>query len=97
MVENDPSCQTVLTRHFPETEVFGDITEVEPRFLAPVDLICGGFPCQDVSVAGNRAGLGGTRSGLWWEFYRILEWQRPEYVLIENVAGLLSSNGGRDM
>lgn len=61
-----------------------------------VDLICGGFPCQDVSVAGQRAGLDGARSGLWFEFQRILSELRPRWAVVENVPGLLSSNGGRD-
>lgn len=63
---------------------------------ACVDLLCGGFPCQDVSVAGNRAGLAGERSGLFYEFARVAGALRPGWVLIENVPGLLSSNGGRD-
>ncbi len=61
-----------------------------------IDLICGGFPCQDLSVAGKRAGLDGERSGLWFEFQRILQELRPSWALIENVPGLLSSNSGRD-
>ncbi len=61
-----------------------------------VDLIYGGFPCQDVSVAGKRAGLGGERSGLWFEFERIVSELQPRWVVIENVPGLLSSNGGAD-
>lgn len=61
-----------------------------------VDLIYGGFPCQDLSVAGKRAGLGGERSGLWFEFWRVLSELRPRWAVIENVPGLLSSNGGRD-
>ena len=61
-----------------------------------VDLIYGGFPCQDVSVAGKRAGLDGARSGLWFEFHRIVRELRPRWVVIENVPGLLSSNGGAD-
>jgi len=65
--------------------------------LAPVDLICGGFPCQDLSVAGKREGMAGQRSGLWWEFHRILGELTPRWCLIENVPGLLSSNEGRDM
>lgn len=64
--------------------------------LAPVDLICGGFPCQDVSVAGRRAGLAGERSGLFFEFARIAETLRPAHILIENVPGLLTSHRGRD-
>ena len=61
-----------------------------------VDLVYGGFPCQDLSVAGKRAGLGGERSGLWFEFHRVLRELRPRWAVIENVPGLLSSNGGRD-
>jgi DNA (cytosine-5)-methyltransferase 1 len=61
-----------------------------------VDLICGGFPCQDLSVAGKRAGLSGERSGLWFEFHRVLSELRPTFCLIENVPGLLSSDQGRD-
>ena len=61
-----------------------------------VALLCGGFPCQDLSVAGRRAGLGGERSGLFFEFVRIAESLQPRWLLLENVPGLLSSNGGRD-
>ena len=76
----------------------GDAADGRPRTtLAPVDLICGGFPCQDLSVAGGRKGLAGARSGLWWEFHRIIGELSPTWVLIENVPGLLSSNEGRDM
>jgi DNA (cytosine-5)-methyltransferase 1 len=64
--------------------------------IGHVDLVCGGFPCQDLSVAGKRAGLDGERSGLWFEFHRILSELRPAFCLIENVPGLLSSNEGRD-
>ena len=64
--------------------------------LAPVDLICGGFPCQDYSVAGKRGGLVGDRGALWWQMHRIIAECRPEWVVGENVPGLLSSNGGRD-
>lgn len=63
---------------------------------AGVDLICGGFPCQDLSVAGKRAGLEGARSSLWWEFHRIADAIHPRWVLVENVPGLLSSHKGRD-
>jgi DNA (cytosine-5)-methyltransferase 1 len=60
------------------------------------DVVSGGFPCQDVSVAGKRAGLAGERSGLWWEFHRILAEILPAWAVVENVPGLLSSNRGRD-
>jgi DNA (cytosine-5)-methyltransferase 1 len=96
-VENDANCIKVLWRHWPDVEQFGDVTDCGRANLEAVDLICGGFPCQDVSVAGRRSGLAGERSGLWWEFHRIIGELSPKWVLIENVPGLLSSNGGRDM
>jgi DNA (cytosine-5)-methyltransferase 1 len=77
----------------------GDVAEVTGaggRDTEQFDLIHGGFPCQDLSVAGKRTGLGGERSGLWYEFQRILSEVRPRWTVIENVPGLLSSNGGRD-
>lgn len=66
------------------------------RWEAGPGLLCGGFPCQDLSVAGRRRGLAGDRSGLFFEFARIAATLRPEWLLVENVPGLLSSNGGRD-
>lgn len=91
--ERDPWCLEVLARHWPETERVTDVRDVQG---GGVDLIYGGFPCQDVSVAGKRAGLGGERSGLWFEFERVLRELRPRWAVIENVPGLLSSNQGRD-
>ena len=61
-----------------------------------IDLVYGGFPCQDVSVAGARRGLAGSQSGLWFEFERVLSLVRPRWAVIENTVGLLSSNQGRD-
>lgn len=95
-VENDAKASSVLARHWPDVQRFEDVKNVGRDNLRPVDVICGGFPCQDVSVAGNRAGLAGERSGLWFEFHRILDELRPRWVVIENVPGLLSSNDGRD-
>jgi DNA (cytosine-5)-methyltransferase 1 len=63
---------------------------------SPVDLLCGGFPCQDLSTAGRRAGLSAARSGLFFEFVRLAGELRPRWILLENVPGLFSSNGGRD-
>lgn len=95
-VEFDKNCQTVLRKHWSETELFDDVRTVGRHNLEPVDVICGGFPCQDISVAGKRAGLTGERSGLWSEFARIIDELEPKWVVIENVPGLLSSNNGRD-
>ena len=95
-VEIDTRCQSVLGRHWPDVKRYGDVHDVGKHNLEPVDLVCGGFPCQDLSIAGQRAGLAGERSGLWFEFHRILTGLKPRWVVIENVPGLLSSNGGRD-
>jgi DNA (cytosine-5)-methyltransferase 1 len=95
-VEIDQKCQAINERHFPDVLRYGDVKNVGKENLAPVDVICGGFPCQDLSVAGRREGLAGSRSGLWFEFHRILGELRPQFTIIENVPGLLSSNGGAD-
>ena len=93
-VEINELCQKVLTKHWPNVPKYRDIRECGEN-LERVDLICGGFPCQDVSVAGKRAGITGARSGLWSEYARIIRILRPRYVLVENVPGLLSSGFGR--
>ena len=95
-VEMDKDCNRVLAHHWPETQRYQNVKEVGNANLAPVDLICGGFPCQDLSVAGKRKGLDGERSGLWFEFARIIDELEPSWVLIENVPGLLSSGEGWD-
>lgn len=94
-VEQDPYCRAVLARHFPEAVRFEDVREVGGQNLAPVDLVCGGFPCQDLSPAGKGAGLDGARSGLWSEFARIVCELRPRYVVVENVPALLTGKGKR--
>ncbi len=88
-VEIDSYAQKVLAKHWPDVTRYGDIREVGIHNLAPVELMCGGFPCQDISNAGKRAGIEGSRSGLWSEFYRLICELRPQYVLVENVAALL--------
>ena len=95
-VELDFYAGDILRRHWPNVKHLGDVKNVGKTNLDPVDLICGGFPCQDLSVAGRRAGLAGERSGLWFEYHRILEELRPGWCIIENVPGLLSSNKGKD-
>lgn len=89
--ELDPFCHSVLTRHWPSVPVFGDITTLNGKELPRIDVLCGGFPCQDVSQGGLRAGIKqGTRSGLWFEYLRVISETQPRYVIIENVRGLLS-------
>lgn len=88
-VEIDPWAQRVLAKHWPSVPRYSDIREVTGEILGPVDIICGGFPCQDVSGAGSRRGIEGTRSGLWSEYRRLLGEIRPRFVVVENVTGLL--------
>lgn len=87
-VEIDPFCRRVLAKHWPNVERFEDVQQVGIANLAPVDIICGGFPCQDVSTAGSRSGLDGERSGLWSEFARIVREIRPRFVVVENASAL---------
>jgi DNA (cytosine-5)-methyltransferase 1 len=97
-VENDDYCREILEAHWPHVARFGDVRDWTPsRDEHSCDVICGGFPCQDLSVAGKRAGLAGSRSGLFWHIVRVASILRPEWLVLENVPGLLSSNGGRDM
>jgi len=101
-VEIDSKCNEVLARHFPDATQFTDVTTVKGSdligagFTPRTGIITGGFPCQDLSVAGKRAGLAGERSGLFWEIARLVEETQSEYFIIENVPGLLTSNKGRD-
>jgi DNA (cytosine-5)-methyltransferase 1 len=94
-VEIDPYCRRILEKHWPEVPKYGDITRLDPAGLERPDLLAGGFPCQDLSTAGLRAGLSGSRSGLWREFLRLLRALRPRYVLVENVAALRYLNRQR--
>jgi DNA (cytosine-5)-methyltransferase 1 len=95
--EIDSRCRELLSTYWPDTPRHDDVRTFDAKEFVRPDLIVGGFPCQDLSVAGRRAGLSGERSGLWWEYRRIISEFLPGWVLIENVPGLLSSNGGRDM
>jgi DNA (cytosine-5)-methyltransferase 1 len=94
-VEIDPWAQRVLAKHWPNVPRFSDIRTVTGEDLGPVDIVCGGFPCQDVSGAGSRAGIQGRRSGLWTEYARLLGELRPRFVVVENVTGLLVRGFGR--
>lgn len=87
-VEIDPFCRAVLAKHWPDVERYEDVRDVGAGRLIPVDVVVGGFPCQDVSVAGSRRGLAGERSGLWFDFLRVVEELRPAGVIVENVSGL---------
>jgi DNA (cytosine-5)-methyltransferase 1 len=95
-VELDDAARAVLAARWPHVERAGDVRHVLGVDRS-VDVLVAGFPCQDLSVAGKRAGLDGERSGLFWEIVRLAQRTRPTWGLLENVPGLLSSAGGRDM
>ena len=96
-VEREPFCQRILAARWPHVTRRSDVREWTGDGHEPVDLLCGGFPCQDLSVAGRRKGLSGERSGLFWEIVRIAKAVQPTWGLFENVPGLFSAGGGRDM
>jgi DNA (cytosine-5)-methyltransferase 1 len=89
-----PYCRAVLRKHWPDVPAYEDIRALSADRLKAdgisVDVICGGFPCQDLSLAGRGAGLAGERSGLWFEYLRLIGELRPRYVIVENVKALLT-------
>ena len=93
-VEIDDYCRQILDKHWPGVPKYKDIYEVKGAEIEPVDILCGGFPCQPVSVAGKRGGVDDER-WLWDEFYRLICELRPRWVVAENVTGLFSANSGR--
>lgn len=90
--EIDKKAQKVLRKHWPDVPIYDNVQTLSAKGLADdgiaVDVICEGFPCQDISLAGKGAGLEGERSGLWWEFHRIIKEITPQWVIIENVSAL---------
>jgi DNA (cytosine-5)-methyltransferase 1 len=96
--EIEPFCQSILKKHWPSIPHHSDITKLKNDDIPKSDVWVGGFPCQDLSLArmGKRDGLRGSKSGLFYEFARLVGESRPRVILLENVAGLLSSHGGKD-
>lgn len=94
-VEREPFCQIVLKRWWPNAVQHDDVRTVGAHNLPRADVVCGGFPCQDLSYAGTGAGLNGERSGLWFEYARIIREMGPRFVVVENVAGLRTREKGR--
>lgn len=88
-VENDSYCQRVLMKHY-HVPIHADIKTYHAG-MNQFDIICGGFPCQNISSAGDRTGLVGNKSSLWWEMFRLIKEVRPTAVLIENVANLVNN------
>ncbi len=93
--EVDAKARQVLNKHWPKVPIYDDVQTLTADRLAadgliPIHLICGGFPCQDLSYAGKGAGLAGSRSGLWFEFHRLIKEIQPAWAIIENVSALRS-------
>ena len=94
-VEQNKYCQGILKKHWPEAIIHNDIREVNHENVHPVNIICGGFPCQGVSCAGQGKGIeGDKRSGLWGEMYRLIDELRPRVAVMENVPALLWKGRG---
>lgn len=101
-VEIDPICKAVLSDRFPHAKQFDDVRNCLPKIQALPDggaaqVIIGGFPCQDVSMAGKRAGLNGKRTSLFFDAVEIVKSIQPRFVVLENVTGLINSNDGNDL
>jgi DNA (cytosine-5)-methyltransferase 1 len=97
--EIEPYCRAVLKKHWPNVPCYDDVRTLTAERLhadgISVDIICGGFPCQDISAAGPREGIDGARSGLWAEYARLIRELRPRFVIVENVDDLIHRGLGR--
>lgn len=96
--EIDKDAALILEHHYPQIPNHGDITKIDFSQVEQIDILTGGFPCQDLSLAGKRAGLQeGTRSGLWSHYARAIEQLKPKLIIIENVRGILSAKATNNM
>ena len=93
-VEREPFCHRILSKHWPTVPIHDDICTFQPK-PGSADIICGGFPCQDISQAGKGAGLAGSRSGLFYELLRVVRLVGPQYIVLENNAAHAGPGGGR--
>lgn len=91
MCEIEPFCRTILAKRWPRVPVIEDVRTIRGEdYAGTIDVVFGGFPCQDLSVAGRQAGLSGERSGLWFEMLRVITSSRPRFVVAENVRGAVN-------
>ena len=93
--EIDKYASQLLKQRFPNIPNFGDATKINPSELPDFDMLCGGVPCQSWSIAGKRKGFKDIRGTMWFEVFRITKAKKPSYLLLENVKGLLSHDGGK--
>jgi DNA (cytosine-5)-methyltransferase 1 len=87
-VEQVEFCQKVLQKHWPNAKIYDDVRNINKNNVEPIDILCGGFPCQDISLAGKGEGINGKKSGLWWEMHRIISELRPRIAIMENVPAI---------
>lgn len=87
-VEKEEYCQKVLSKRWPDAKIFDDVRTINKNNVEKVDILCGGFPCQDISLAGTGGGINAKRSGLWWEFHRIINELQPRAAIMENVPAI---------
>lgn len=92
-VEQNKYCHTILSKHWPNAKIYDDVRDITKDNVSPVDILCGGFPCQDISIAGKKGGIHAEKSGLWWEMLRIISELRPRVAVLENVPNILRLGG----
>ena len=96
-VEQNKFCQKVLKKHWPKAKIYDDVKNITAQNVEPIDLLCGGFPCQDISQAGKMRGINeGKKSSLWWTMLRIISELEPKIVILENVLAIIP-NGGSEV
>jgi len=94
-VEQDKFCQRILQKHWPNAKIYDDVRTITKHNVEPIDILCGGFPCQDISTAGKGRGIikDETRSGLWWEMHRLISELGPSVAVLENVPAITFRGG----
>lgn len=95
-VEQDKFCQSILKKHWPKAKIYDDVRNITKDNVESVDILCGGFPCQNISRCADMKGVEGEKSGLWWEMWRIISELRPKIIVLENVSTILQV-GGREV
>lgn len=94
--EQNSFCRSILAKHWPGVKIYEDITTMDAAEVETPDILCGGFPCQDISTAGKGEGIHGKKSGLWWHMHALISRIRPKIIVLENVPAI-TFRGGREV
>lgn len=94
--EQDSYCRSILAKHWPGIKIYEDITKMDTAEVQRPDILCGGFPCQDISVAGKGEGIHGAKSSLWWHMHALISRIRPDIIVLENVPAI-TFRGAREV